>query len=101
MKRLLTLRRCEAGGTAIELAILALVIIPVLLGLLELGRALYVRSELSSTVEFAARRVPADPQFPTSNRKLKCGRFSQEPSPTWCKSRSNAVALRVSPPRLP
>ena len=55
------LRRCEAGAAAVEFALIAMVAISTFLGLVEFGRALYVRNELSYAVDVAARRILTDP----------------------------------------
>jgi hypothetical protein len=67
MSKLRNLRRCEAGGTTLEFAIIACAIILLSLGLVELGRALHVRNEISYAADFAARKILADPEYPTSD----------------------------------
>ena len=53
-------RRCQSGAAAIEFAIIALVLVMVCLGVIELGRALFLRNELSFAADFAARKILTD-----------------------------------------
>jgi Flp pilus assembly protein TadG len=52
-----SLRRCEAGAAAVEFAIISLVMILVSLGVIEFGRGLYMRNQLSYAVDLGARKV--------------------------------------------
>lgn len=54
-------RRCTAGTTAIEFALVAPVAILLCLSILEAGRAVYLRNELAYAVDLGARRVLLDP----------------------------------------
>lgn len=49
--------RCRSGATAVEFAIVCLPLMAVSLGIVEFGRALYIRSDLSHAADFAARKV--------------------------------------------
>lgn len=54
------LRRCDAGAVAIEFAIISLVMILVCLAVIEFGRGLYVRNQLSYVADYAARMILLD-----------------------------------------
>ena len=51
------LRPCQSGAAAIEFAIIAQVMIFASLGVIEFGRGLYVRNQLSYVADFAARKI--------------------------------------------
>lgn len=53
-------RRCQSGAVAIEFAIISLVMILVCLGVIEIGRGLHMRNELSFTADFGARKILTD-----------------------------------------
>ena len=55
--------RCTSGTTAIEFALVAPIAILLCLSVLEVGRALYTRSELSYAIDLGARRVLLDPDI--------------------------------------
>lgn len=57
MKTLATFARATGGAAAIEFAVIASVLVFVCLGVVELGRGLHVRSELSFVADLAARKV--------------------------------------------
>ncbi|MGR3593969.1 MAG: TadE/TadG family type IV pilus assembly protein [Limimaricola soesokkakensis] len=59
--RLGSLRRCEAGAAAVEFALIAMVAISFLLGIVEFGRALYMRNELSFAADIATRKILINP----------------------------------------
>lgn len=59
--RFSSLRRCESGAAAIEFALIAMVAICVFVGIVEFGRALYMRNELSFAADLAARRILINP----------------------------------------
>jgi Flp pilus assembly protein TadG len=54
------LKGCQSGAAAIEFAIIALVLILVCLGVIEFGRSLQVRNELSFAADFGARKILTD-----------------------------------------
>lgn len=51
------LKHCESGATAVEFAIVAWLFISFVLGIIEFGRALHERNQLSRAVDAAARTV--------------------------------------------
>lgn len=57
LRWLADLRRCQAGSTAIEFAIISVPLIFVSLGIIEFGRAFNVRNDVSFAADFAARRI--------------------------------------------
>lgn len=65
--RLRVLLRRESGAAAVEFALIGLVAIAMFLGIIEFGRALYVRNELSYAVDVAARRILTDPAVADSD----------------------------------
>lgn len=60
MNRLRRLSSCQAGASAIEFAIVALLLIVVSLGIIELGRGLNTRNRLAYAADYAARRILTD-----------------------------------------
>ena len=66
-KRLSHLRRCESGAAAVEFALIAMVAICVFLGIVEFGRALYMRNELSYAADLAARKILVNPLVATAD----------------------------------
>jgi len=63
VRRIIGWWRCTSGTTAIEFALVAPIAILLCLSVLEIGRALYTRSELSYAVDLGARRVLLDPKI--------------------------------------
>ena len=57
MNLLSRFRACSRGVAAIEFAIIALVLVVVCLGTIELGRAFYVRNKIAHAADVAARTV--------------------------------------------
>ncbi|MCT7374359.1 TadE/TadG family type IV pilus assembly protein [Chelativorans salis] len=51
------LLRCRSGATAVEFAIICLPLLLLSLGIVEFGRAFFVRSDLSYAADVAARKV--------------------------------------------
>ena len=51
---------CQAGSTAVEFAIVSLVLVLVTLGIVEFGRGLNVRNQLSQAADFGARKILTD-----------------------------------------
>ena len=49
--------RCQSGAAAIEFAIVCLPMFLLMLGVVEFGRAFYLRNELSYAADIAARKV--------------------------------------------
>lgn len=49
--------RSQSGATAVEFALVCLPLLLLVFGIIEFGRAFYVRNELSHAVDVAARRV--------------------------------------------
>ena len=57
MSALQRLRSCQAGSTAVEFAIISLVLALVAFGVLEFGRALNIRNQLSQAADYGARQI--------------------------------------------
>ena len=55
------LRRDDRGGVALEFSIVAVAFVVVSLGVIEFGRALQVRNELSFAADYGARQIMMDP----------------------------------------
>lgn len=55
------LGRCERGTVAIEFALVGLVAITLFLGIIEFGRVLYLRNEMSYAVDRGARLILTNP----------------------------------------
>lgn len=63
MTALRRLRSCQAGGAAVEFAIVGMVLVLVVLGVIEFGRGLNIRNQLSFVADFGARRILTDRQI--------------------------------------
>jgi Flp pilus assembly protein TadG len=55
MRALRRLRACRAGSTSVEFAIICMALLLVTLGVIEFGRALYVRNQLSQAADCGDR----------------------------------------------
>ena len=55
------LRACTRGAAAVEFAIVSGVLIMLLIGILDVGRALWVQNQISFLADQAVRRVLLDP----------------------------------------
>ncbi|MBQ2262943.1 MAG: pilus assembly protein [Loktanella sp.] len=55
------LKQSETGATAIEFSLVALMAITIFLGIIEFGRGLYMRNEMSYAVDIAARKILTNP----------------------------------------
>lgn len=60
------LRSCQTGAAAVEFAIVGMVLMLVILGVIEFGRGLNIRNQLSFAADFAARRILTDRQISDS-----------------------------------
>ena len=60
------LRSCQAGTTAVEFAIIGPVLVLVSLGVIELGRGLNIRNQLSQAADYGARKILIDKQISDS-----------------------------------
>jgi len=57
MRALRRLRSCRAGSTAVEFAIICMALLLVTFGVIEFGRGLYVRNQLSQAADCGARLI--------------------------------------------
>lgn len=55
-------RDCQAGASAVEFAIIGLVMITVSVGIIEIGRGLYLRNSIAHAADFAGRQVLMNPK---------------------------------------
>lgn len=60
--------RCRSGATAVEFSVVGLLFIMLTIGVIETGRALYVRNHMAHAADVAARRLLIDTS--TSNETL-------------------------------
>ncbi len=60
MKQILRYRTCESGAVAIEFAFVGFLMVLVSIGVIEIGRGLNVRSQLSFAVDSGARMILID-----------------------------------------
>lgn len=58
---------CDSGVAAIEFALVGLLAISLILGIIEFGRALFIRNELAFAADIAARKVLLDPPETSSD----------------------------------
>lgn len=61
------LAACTSGAAAIEFAMLGLLIISLLLGIFEFGRALFLRNQLALAADIATRQILLDPPETSSD----------------------------------
>lgn len=66
MKSLRSLRYCRAGSTSVEFAIICTILVLVTFGVIELGRGLNVRNQLSQAADYGARKILIDKQISDS-----------------------------------
>lgn len=57
----LRLARCDKGAASIEFALVGLVAITLFLGIIEFGRSLYMRNEMSYAMDLAERQILTNP----------------------------------------
>lgn len=55
------LQRCERGTASVEFALVGLIAIILFLGILEFGRGLYMRNEMSYAMDLGVRRILTNP----------------------------------------
>lgn len=60
------LLRSDRGAAALEFAIVSTVFVTVCIGIVDFGRTLYVKNQLSYLADIAARRVLLNPQIATA-----------------------------------
>jgi len=63
VKSLRSLRYCRAGSTSVEFAIICTILVLVTFGVIELGRGLNVRNQLSQAADYGARKILIDKQI--------------------------------------
>lgn len=66
MRSFRRLGSCQAGSTAVEFAIISLVLVLVTLGVIEFGRGLNIRNQLSQAADYGARKILTDKQISDS-----------------------------------
>lgn len=57
------LQFCDCGSTAVEFALAAMALFALCLGILEFGRGLNLRNQLSQAIDYAARELLLSPQL--------------------------------------
>jgi Flp pilus assembly protein TadG len=60
------LRYCRAGSTSVEFAIISTMLLLVTFGVVEFGRGLNVRNQLSQAADYGARKILIDKQISDS-----------------------------------
>ena len=63
IKRLRSLARCQSGAAAVEFAIISTVLIMLLIAIVDFGRTMYIKNQLSFLADQAARSVLVDPNI--------------------------------------
>lgn len=61
MSRRLGILACTRGAAAVEFAIISMVLIALTIGIVDFGRTLYVKNQISSLADQAVRKVLIDP----------------------------------------
>lgn len=65
-RRLRSFRGCTRGAAAVEFAIISVALIMLLIGIVELGRVLYVKNQISYLADRAVRQVLLQPDVSES-----------------------------------
>ena len=55
------LTRCDKGAASVEFALVGLIAITLFLGIIEFGRGLYMRNEMSYAMDLAERKILINP----------------------------------------
>ena len=55
--------RCQSGAAAVEFSIISVVLVMLLIGIVDFGRTLYVKNQLSFLADRAARSVLVNPNI--------------------------------------
>ena len=63
MRRLLKCLRCQCGAAAVEFSIISVVLVGLLIAIVDFGRTLYVKNQLSFLADQAARSVLVNPSI--------------------------------------
>jgi Flp pilus assembly protein TadG len=63
VKSFRSLRHCRAGTTSVEFAIISTILMLVTFGVIEFGRGLNVRNQLSLAADYGARKILIDTQI--------------------------------------
>jgi Flp pilus assembly protein TadG len=66
MRSFRRLRYCRAGSTSVEFAIICTMLVLVTFGVIELGRGLNVRNQLSQAADYGARKILINSQISDS-----------------------------------
>jgi Flp pilus assembly protein TadG len=66
VKSFRSLRYCRAGSTSVEFAIICTILVLVTLGVIEFGRGLNVRNQLSQAADYGARKILINRQISDS-----------------------------------
>lgn len=59
--------RCDKGAASVEFALVGLVAITLFLGIIEFGRSLYMRNEMSYAMDLAERKILTNPTVPNAD----------------------------------
>ena len=57
---------CQRGTAAVEFSIVSAVLVMLSVGIIDFGRTLYVKNQISHLADQAARRILMDPDIPTA-----------------------------------
>lgn len=66
MKRILALCRCTRGAAAVEFSIISLVLVTLAIGIVDFGRTLYTKNQLSFLADQATRKLLINPAVTSS-----------------------------------
>ncbi len=58
-----SIRRCTRGAAAVEFAIISMVLIGLIVAIIDFGRTLYVKNQISALADQAVRKVLIDPSI--------------------------------------
>lgn len=91
---------CQAGTTAVEFAIVGMVLILVVLGVIEFGRGLNIRNQLSFAADFAARMILTNRDISDSDLESKMRSIFNAAAPealqiTFGTETVNGVQFRI------
>jgi Flp pilus assembly protein TadG len=82
VKSFRSLRHCRAGTTSVEFAIISTILMLVTFGVIEFGRGLNVRNQLSLAADYGARKILIDTQTSDGSIESEIRSAFAAPAPT-------------------
>jgi Flp pilus assembly protein TadG len=82
VKSFRSLRHCRAGTTSVEFAIISTILMLVTFGVIEFGRGLNIRNQLSLAADYGARKILIDTQISDGSIETEIRSAFAAPAPT-------------------